>query len=58
MILYSKACDNGLCGGETCGRCRNESQCVHTNGTCLTRCDAGYEDDLCKERMYNCLIYI
>lgn len=58
---YSKACDKGFYGAdcsETCGRCRNESQCFHTNGTCLTGCDAGYEGDVCKTRTYICLMYI
>lgn len=52
-VFYSKACDKGLYGdgcSETCGRCRNKSNCVHTNGSCLTGCDAGYKGDVCKTR--------
>lgn len=47
------ACKKGLYGvdcRESCGHCREVSQCSNINGTCLTGCDAGYEGELCKRR--------
>lgn len=47
------ACENGRYGdkcSETCGHCRNVTQCLHTNGTCLTGCKPGYQGKLCKPR--------
>lgn len=44
-------CDVGSYGydcNETCGHCRDVSQCSNINGTCLTGCDAGYQGDTCK----------
>eukprot|EP00105_Crassostrea_gigas_P043578 XP_019927726.1 PREDICTED: protein jagged-1b isoform X2 [Crassostrea gigas] len=45
------ACDRGSYGydcKETCGHCRDVSQCSNINGWCLTGCDPGYQGDLCK----------
>lgn len=47
------ACENGRYGdkcSETCGHCRDITQCLHTNGTCLTGCELGYQGKLCKPR--------
>lgn len=40
----------GVSCNETCGHCRDVNQCLHTNGTCLTGCIAGFEGNLCKTR--------
>lgn len=48
MIL---ACDEGTYGfdcNETCGHCRDVSQCSNTNGTCLNGCVASYKGDMCE----------
>lgn len=48
-----KGCGNGLYGDDckkTCGNCREINQCSHKNGTCLTGCDDGYLEKLCKTR--------
>nr|XP_034334886.1 multiple epidermal growth factor-like domains protein 10 [Crassostrea gigas] len=45
------ACDIGRYGdqcSETCGHCRDVTQCSHINGTCLTGCKPGYQGKLCK----------
>lgn len=55
FLLIIPECDIGLYGircNETCGNCRNESQCSNVNGTCLTGCNAGFKGDLCKTRKY------
>lgn len=44
-------CENETYGQEcnyTCGQCRDNKNCYHTNGTCLSGCDPGYFGDLCK----------
>ncbi|XP_052694159.1 multiple epidermal growth factor-like domains protein 10 [Crassostrea angulata] len=44
-------CERGFYGiecSETCGHCRDVSQCSHINGTCLTGCEAGFKGGLCK----------
>lgn len=53
MIKYSQliACESGLYGvdcNETCGHCKDVTQCFHVNGTCLTGCKPGYQDELCR----------
>lgn len=48
-------CDYGKYGIECkdeCGHCRDVSQCVYTNGSCLTGCKDGYQGELCKTRAY------
>lgn len=44
-------CDKGYYGvgcKETCGHCRDVKYSLHINGTCVTGCDAGYQEELCK----------
>lgn len=51
---YISACDKGFYGedcNETCGHCHGANQCHHINGTCLTGCAAGYQEDKCKTRV-------
>lgn len=53
LVCFIIECEQGLYGigcSETCGHCRDVDQCFHVNGTCLTGCDAGYQDGLCKTR--------
>lgn len=52
------ACGRGYYGAECqqeCGYCLDLTQCVHTNGSCLTGCKAGYNGETCKacEWKYN-----
>lgn len=52
-LHFSTACAVGTYGlecRETCGNCRDVSQCLNTNGTCLADCKDGYQGDLCKTR--------
>lgn len=51
FLLIIPECERWLYGiecSETCGHCRDVSQCSNVNGTCLTGCDAGFKGDLCK----------
>lgn len=51
-------CEKGSFGIDCqnrCGHCLDHDQCYHTNGTCLTGCDVGYQGHLCTTRRY-CLI--
>eukprot|EP00105_Crassostrea_gigas_P042813 XP_019926961.1 PREDICTED: uncharacterized protein LOC109619993 [Crassostrea gigas] len=53
-------CDKGWYGigcNETCGHCRNESQCSNDNGTCEAGCDAGFTGDQCKTCEYTGICY-
>lgn len=34
---------------ETCGNCRNQSQCNNVNGSCSEGCSAGYKGSFCTE---------
>lgn len=38
---------------ETCGHCRDVNQCLNSNGSCLTGCDAGFKGDVCKTGKYS-----
>ncbi|XP_052691512.1 multiple epidermal growth factor-like domains protein 10 isoform X3 [Crassostrea angulata] len=45
------SCGKGLYGDgclEACGQCRNLTQCLKSNGSCLTGCNAGYQGAICK----------
>ena len=46
------ACDNGTYGAdcmEFCGKCLDNEQCHHINGTCFSGCDPGYQGLNCTE---------
>lgn len=52
------ACDNGTYGTdcmEFCGKCLDNEQCHHINGTCFSGCDPGYQGLNCTESK---LLYI
>uniref|UniRef100_K1QQ54 Scavenger receptor class F member 2 n=1 Tax=Magallana gigas TaxID=29159 RepID=K1QQ54_MAGGI len=38
----------GVNCNKTCGHCKNITQCFNGNGTCLTGCKPGYQEELCK----------
>ena len=43
-------CDGGMFGkycNESCGKCFNDGQCHHINGSCLNGCDSGYHGINC-----------
>lgn len=46
--FYGETCN------DPCGNCRDGNQCHHITGTCVSGCDAGYKEDLCKAREYKC----
>ena len=51
LVMLLLDCDPGRYGyrcNDTCGHCRDQNKCFHTNGSCLTGCDTGYYGDLCK----------
>lgn len=51
FFFFQIVCENGTYGEEcnnTCGQCRDEEYCYHTNGTCPSGCNSGYLDDICK----------
>ena len=51
--MLSIGCETGKYGPQcqkTCGYCLDQSECFHTNGTCLTGCLAGYQGVLCATR--------
>ena len=51
--LWLSECDIGTYGdncNETCGNCKDQSECHHSNGTCLTGCNDGFQGALCKTR--------
>lgn len=51
FIFSIKGCESVFYGDdckEICGNCFGINQCFHTNGTCLTGCENGYEGDVCK----------
>lgn len=55
LFYHKKACEYGFYGvdcKEICGQCRDIDQCFHTNGTCLTGCVAGYQEQSCKTSEY------
>lgn len=61
MIILTQGCDSNLYGincNESCGNCRNDDQCLNTNGTCLNGCADGYKGDLCKIREYMILLFM
>lgn len=48
-------CDKGLYGlecNETCGHCRDVSQCSNIDGTCKAGCAASFEGVFCKTGEY------
>lgn len=48
-------CDKGFYGlecNETCGHCRDVSQCSNIDGTCIAGCAASFEGVFCKTREY------
>ena len=58
QCIFPLACGRGLYGAECqqeCAHCRDLTQCVNTNGSCLTGCEAGYHGETCKacELKYN-----
>lgn len=53
MFNIRLECDNGWYGfecNETCGHCRNVTNCSNIDGICLNGCAAGFEGNLCKTR--------
>ena len=53
MFYCAIACETGTYGKDcsnACGHCLNETNCIHTNGTCTTGCEAGYFGNICKTR--------
>ena len=51
-ILLLIECDGGMFGhncSQSCGKCFNNEQCHHINGTCLNGCDSGYSGTNCTE---------
>lgn len=55
LCLIIVECDRGSYGigcNETCGQCRDVSQCSNVNGSCLTGCGAGFIGDLCEISKY------
>lgn len=54
IYTFFSECDFGTYGdmcNETCGKCRDQTKCHHSNGTCLFGCSAGYDGALCKTCM-------
>lgn len=52
--LFLIACKAGLYGfncNETCGYCRDLTECVRFDGLCLTGCEVGYNGSTCKSGM-------
>lgn len=52
-FIFPIVCGLGYYGAECqqeCGNCRDLSQCFHTNGSCLTGCEAGYDGEMCIAR--------
>ena len=48
-------CDEGMFGkycNESCGKCLNDEQCHHINGSCLNGCASGYRGINCTEGMW------
>ena len=46
-------CDLGTYGdncNETCGNCLDPTECHHSNGTCLSGCNDGFQGALYKTR--------
>ena len=46
-------CDLGTYGdmcNEKCGNCQDQTKCHHSNGTCLSGCNYGFQGALCKTR--------
>ena len=53
MRLLLVGCRNGSYGyecNETCGHCRDQSDCHKENGSCFNGCGSGFIGDLCKTR--------
>lgn len=51
-MSHVTACDNGTYGAdcmEFCGKCLDNEQCHHINGTCFSGCDPGYQGLNCTE---------
>ena len=50
--VLSTECDGGMfginCKG-SCGKCLNNKQCNHINGSCLNGCESGYSGTNCTE---------
>ena len=52
-VFNSIACVNGTYGfdcNETCGKCKDQNDCFHVNGSCLNSCSPGFVGELCKTR--------
>ena len=41
--MFGKNCE------ELCGKCFNDEQCDHINGSCMNRCNPGYYGITCTE---------
>jgi len=51
--VFLIACGQRYYGAECqqeCGHCHDLTQCVHTNGSCLTGCEVGYHGETCQTR--------
>ena len=49
---FPTECDGGMFGkycNESCGKCLNDGQCHHINGSCLNGCASGYRGINCTE---------
>jgi hypothetical protein len=49
---YTPECSDNHYGpdcSQTCGKCREDKQCHHINGSCSDGCDTGYKGDKCDE---------
>lgn len=56
-LSRSVACPVGFYGmncSESCGFCKNRSDCDHVNGLCPNGCQSGYKDEKCE--LSKCLI--
>ena len=52
MVFIPTVCDGGMFGkhcNESCGKCLNDGQCDHINGSCLNGCNPGYHGMTCTE---------
>ena len=52
FYIITTECDGGMFGNhcnKTCGKCLNNEQCHHINGSCLNGCESGYQGINCTE---------